>query len=66
MARVLSGRRFITTDENEINGGNILRILNDVESTHLFNSADVKYLWEYYKGKQPILGRKKTDRKSVV
>lgn len=65
MARVLSGRRFITTDENEINGGNILRVLNDVESTHLSNSADVKYLWEYYKGKQPILGRKKVVRPEI-
>ena len=65
MARVMSGRRILITDETEINRGNILGVLNDVESAHLANSSEIKYLWNYYKGKQPILERKKTVRPEI-
>lgn len=65
MGRVLSGRRILISDEVEVNRGNILRVLDDVSSAHSVNRGEIKYLWNYYKGKQPILERQKTVRPEI-
>ncbi|GHV47082.1 hypothetical protein FACS189499_03910 [Clostridia bacterium] len=63
--RIMEGRRFITSDETEITAVNVVRVLTAVESSHLANSTDIDYLWNYYKGRQPILGRKKSVRPEI-
>ncbi|MCM1235149.1 MAG: phage portal protein [Ruminococcus flavefaciens] len=65
MGRVLSGRRILITDELTINRGNILAVLDDVSSAHSANSSEISYLWNYYKGKQPILERQKAVRPEI-
>lgn len=65
MARIMQGRRVLTSDETEITEINILRVLSDVESAHLVNSSEIKYLWNYYKGKQPVLERTKIVRPEI-
>ena len=65
MARVLQGRRVLFTDEGSINAEDLPRVLGEVEPDHLANSSEIKYLWEYYKGKQPILERVKTVRPEI-
>lgn len=65
VGRVLSGRRILISDEVEVNRGNILRVLDDVSSAHSVNRGEIKYLWNYYKGKQPILERQKTVRPEI-
>ena len=59
------GRRVITTDTNEITDANIVYELTQAMDTHNRNRAEIEYLWNYYRGKQPILYRKKTVRPEI-
>ena len=65
MPRVLHGRRVLLTDVSDINANNVIQVLNDIESTNMANEYDIKYLWEYYKGKQPTLERVKIVRPEI-
>ena len=59
------GRRVITTDATEITSGNIIDELNKAFNTHNLNRNEIEYLWNYYRGKQPILQRVKTVRPEI-
>ena len=59
------GRRVITTDATEITSANIVAELNEAFNKHTSNRSEIEYLWNYYRGKQPILGRKKTVRPEI-
>ena len=59
------GRRVITTDATEITSGNIVAELNEAMNTHLLNRGEIEYLWNYYRGKQPILTRTKEVRPEI-
>ena len=59
------GRRVITTDAREITSENIVNELNEAFSTHSLNRCEIEYLWNYYRGKQPILTRTKTVRPEI-
>ena len=59
------GRRVITTDAVEITDGNIVDELNRAFDTHNLNRGEIEYLWNYYRGQQPILQRKKTVRPEI-
>ena len=59
------GRRVITTDAVEITDDNIIAELNKAFDTHRLNRGEIEYLWNYYRGQQPILQRKKTVRPEI-
>ena len=59
------GRRVITTDATEITNANILKELDNAFNTHNLNRGEIEYLWNYYRGKQPILQREKTVRPEI-
>ena len=59
------GRRVITTDATEITSANIVAELNEAFNTHTSNRSEIEYLWNYYRGKQPILTRKKAVRPEI-
>ena len=59
------GRRVITTDATEITDGNIIAELNKAFDTHCLNRGEIEYLWNYYRGKQPILQRVKKVRPEI-
>lgn len=59
------GRRIITTDATEITSANIIQELNDAYNTHISNRGEIEYLWNYYRGKQPILQRNKEVRPEI-
>ncbi len=59
------GRAKIKTDTEIINRDNVLTVLSDVLSVHERNRADMEYLYRYFKGEQPILGRKKEIRPEI-
>ena len=59
------GRRVITTDATEITDGNIREELNKAFDTHSVNRGEIEYLWNYYRGKQPILQRVKKVRPEI-
>ena len=63
--RHLFGRDMILIDEVDITDDNIIEILNEVMGTHTKNRSDIQYLWDYYRGKQPILSRKKKSRPDI-
>lgn len=61
----LRGRREIFTDVKEITNENIGDILREAFSIHNLNAAEIKYLQDYEKGKQPILERVKEVRPEI-
>ena len=61
----LYGRRVITTDATVITSENIIDELNRAFSKHSRNRFEIEYLWNYYRGKQPILQRTKDVRPEI-
>lgn len=63
--KALFGRRVIYTDETEITAGNVVDVIRDAFPTHIANREEINYLYNYYKGKQPILERIKEVRPEI-
>ena len=59
------GRKKIFTDVTEITRDNVLEVMRNALITHWSNKADMEYLYAYYKGRQPILNRKKEVRPEI-
>lgn len=59
------GRRPIYTAAREITRENVVQELTSALNTHNLNRAEIQYLWDYYKGKQPILQRVKEVRPEI-
>ena len=62
---MLYGRRTITTDATEITRENVVEELEKAMETHTLNRSEIEYLWNYYRGKQPILQRTKDVRPEI-
>lgn len=63
--RVLHGREVIYTDVAEIDSKNVMEVLDRALLVHSRNRTDIQYLYDYYKGKQPILERTKDVRPEI-
>lgn len=63
--RRLHGRTVIYTDVDTISRHNICDVIRDAMSVHLINRMDISYLWDYYRGKQPIENRRKKTRPEI-
>lgn len=61
----LFGRKVIYTDETEITAENVADVILNAYPTHAQNRDDIDYLYNYYKGKQPILERVKVVRPEI-
>lgn len=59
------GREKIYTDVERITAENVVEVLSKALLTHSKNQTEINYLWEYYKGKTPILGKEKEIRKEI-
>lgn len=59
------GRTELLTSETEINEGNLLKVLSKAASTHNVNAQEIQYLYQYYRGYQPILDREKLVRPEI-
>lgn len=59
------GRRQIFTDEPVITADNVCEVLRKTELVHAENRSEMEYLWNYYRGKTPILGKTKEVRESI-
>lgn len=55
----------INTDDGEANAKIIGDILEHIWSTHNQNAGEIDYLEKYYRGYQPILGKRKDIRPSI-
>lgn len=58
------GRNVLYTDET-VNDDNLIKVLRQAYADHSVNESQIKYLYEYYKGNQPILLRKKDVRPEI-
>ena len=63
--RTLAGRTVIYTDVDNIDRSNVVQVLNKALETHDVNKSDIQYLYDYYKGKQPIINRVKDIRPEI-
>ena len=61
----LLGRLPIYLDYESIDETNVVDALNDALIPFVLNSAQATYLWNYYKGLQPILQREKEVRPEI-
>lgn len=61
----LFGRKQIFTDELNIDATNILPVLSEAFTIHEMNRSEIQYLFEYARGKQPILKREKEVRPEI-
>lgn len=61
----MNGRRIIYTNTSEITQENILEVLHAAYEVHEDNRKEIDYLYEYYRGKQPILIRTKNIRPEI-
>lgn len=64
--RQMFGRRVIKTSVTNITSENVTDVLLKALSIHALNRSEIDYLWEYYKGKQPILNRQKEVRPEIT
>ena len=60
------GRKIAYANVEEVDQSNILEVVGETLGIFYFNKQVTKYLWDYYKGDQPILYRTKTIRDDVV
>lgn len=59
------GRAHIYVSYEEVTRENVVDILDEAIPTFNANSAQIEYLWNYYKGIQPILSRVKEVRPEI-
>ena len=59
------GRKIIYTDYDEITDDNICEVVKETFEQHLINSKAQESLFDYEKGKQPILDRVKNIRPEI-
>ena len=59
------GRRVIYSDYEKVTEDNLIEILTESITAHHLNAGQINYLWNYYKGVQPILDRTKEVRPEI-
>lgn len=64
--KLLHGRKQIFINEAEITATNVVDVLNECLSVHLQNRADEEYLYDYLRGRQPIIDRIKTVNPEIT
>lgn len=63
--RTMYGRQVIYTDVEKIDKSNVVEVLEKALQTHRRNRSEIQYLYDYYKGKQPVLNRVKEVRPEI-
>ena len=63
--RLMNGRRVIKSSVKAITDDNVLEVLQKALNEHAINRSEIEYLWNYYRGKQPILNRVKEVRPEI-
>ena len=63
---MMCGRRKIFVSEDDINAENIVSVMNEILSLHIFNLQQMEYLFWYRRGVQPILSRTKEVRPEIL
>ena len=59
------GRRRIFSKYKSVDSSNVAQIVRDSITDHQVNVGEMKYLWDYLRGKQPVLDRDKKVRPEI-
>ena len=60
------GRKIAYTDVETITKDNIVKVIGQCIRAFYFNKMAIEYLWNYYKGDQPILYRTKMQNEDIT
>lgn len=60
------GRKIAYTDVDTITAENIVKVVGDCIGAFYYNKMIIRYLWDYYKGDQPILYRVKVSNEDIT
>ncbi len=63
--RALFGREVIYTDTEDITRENVVDVLDEVIPAYEKNRGEIEYLYDYFRGKQPVINRKKEIRPEI-
>lgn len=63
--REMHGRRVIKSSVKEVTRENVVDVLTKAMNVHDLNRSEIEYLWNYYRGSQPILHRVKDVRPEI-
>lgn len=66
LVRGCYGRKIAYTDVETITVNNIVKVIGDCIGVFYWNKPIIKYLWDYYKGDQPILYRHKLNNEDIT
>lgn len=66
VSHMLFGRRKIYTSVSAITADNVVDVIRNAYNVHLMNRSEINYLYDYYKGRQPILDRVKEYRANIT
>lgn len=66
LVRGCYGRKIAYTDVETITVNNVVKVIGDCISVFYWNKPIIKYLWDYYKGDQPVLYRRKTANQDIT
>lgn len=59
------GRKVITTSKDKVTAENLIEVLQKALPIHNKNKSDIDYLYNYFRGKTPILNRTKKHRTEI-
>ena len=60
------GRKIAYTDVEQITADNIVNVVGNCIGAFYFNKTVIRYLWNYYKGDQPVLYRTKIQNADIT
>ncbi len=66
LVRGCYGRKIAYTDVETITVSNVVKVIGDCIGVFYWNKPIIKYLWDYYKGDQPVLYRRKTANQDIT
>lgn len=66
LVRGCYGRKIAYTDVETITRDNVVKVIGDCIGVFYWNKPIIKYLWDYYKGDQPVLYRRKTANQDIT
>lgn len=66
LVRGCHGRKIAYTDVEKITADNVVKVIGDCIGTFNYNKTVIEYLWNYYKGDQPVLYRVKVSNEDIT
>lgn len=60
------GRKIAYADVEQITADNIVKVVGNCIGAFYFNKTIIRYLWNYYKGDQPVLYRTKIQNADIT